>query len=279
MIGEPSAGAAGMNLAARASDNCAMSTPKVLFGFHAVGVRLKTAPQSIVEIYFEPTRRDARMRQFIDKVNEAGVRLIEADGMRLAKLAGSHGHQGVAARVHELAQVTSLDELLEQLEAANLDKPVAERVQPLILVLDGVTDPHNLGACLRVADGAGVHAVIAPKDHAAGINATVAKVASGAAETVPYFMVTNLARTLNELKERNIWIIGTSDVAPRTLYQTDFKGPVALVLGAEGDGMRALTAKTCDELVSIPMRGAVESLNVSVASGVCLYEALRQRSV
>ena len=278
MIGEPSAGAAGMNLAARASDNCAMSTPKVLFGFHAVGVRLKTAPQSIVEIYFEPTRRDARMRQFIDKVNEAGVRLIEADGMRLAKLAGSHGHQGVAARVHELAQVTSLDELLEQLEAANLDKPVAERVQPLILVLDGVTDPHNLGACLRVADGAGVHAVIAPKDHAAGINATVAKVASGAAETVPYFMVTNLARTLNELKERNIWIIGTSDVAPRTLYQTDFKGPVALVLGAEGDGMRALTAKTCDELVSIPMRGAVESLNVSVASGVCLYEALRQRS-
>jgi 23S rRNA (guanosine2251-2'-O)-methyltransferase len=279
MIGEPSAGAARMNLAARASDNCAMSTPKVLFGFHAVGVRLKTAPQSIVEIYFEPTRRDARMRQFIDKVNEAGVRLIEADGMRLAKLAGSHGHQGVAARVHELAQVTSLDELLEQLEAANLDKPVAERVQPLILVLDGVTDPHNLGACLRVADGAGVHAVIAPKDHAAGINATVAKVASGAAETVPYFMVTNLARTLNELKERNIWIIGTSDVAPRTLYQTDFKGPVALVLGAEGDGMRALTAKTCDELVSIPMRGAVESLNVSVASGVCLYEALRQRSV
>lgn len=263
----------------RASDNCAMSTPKVLFGFHAVGVRLKTAPQSIVEIYFEPTRRDARMRQFIDKVNEAGVRLIEADGMRLAKLAGSHGHQGVAARVHELAQVTSLDELLEQLEAANLDKPVAERVPPLILVLDGVTDPHNLGACLRVADGAGVHAVIAPKDHAAGINATVAKVASGAAETVPYFMVTNLARTLNELKERNIWIIGTSDVAPRTLYQTDFKGPVALVLGAEGDGMRALTAKTCDELVSIPMRGAVESLNVSVASGVCLYEALRQRSM
>jgi len=261
----------------RASDNCAMSTPKVLFGFHAVGVRLKTAPQSIVEIYFEPTRRDARMRQFIDKVNEAGVRLIEADGMRLAKLAGSHGHQGVAARVHELAQVTSLDELLEQLEAANQDKPVAEREQPLILVLDGVTDPHNLGACLRVADGAGVHAVIAPKDHAAGINATVAKVASGAAETVPYFMVTNLARTLNELKERNIWIIGTSDVAPRTLYQTDFKGPVALVLGAEGDGMRALTAKTCDELVSIPMRGAVESLNVSVASGVCLYEALRQR--
>ena len=255
-----------------------MSTPKVLFGFHAVGVRLKTAPKSIVEIYADPTRRDARMRQFIDKVNEAGVRLIEADSMRLAKMCGSHGHQGVAARVHALAQVKSLDELLEQLEAANVDKPVAERDQPLILVLDGVTDPHNLGACLRVADGAGVHAVIAPKDHAAGINATVAKVASGAAETVPYFMVTNLARTLNELKERNIWIIGTSDQASQTLYQADLKGPLALVLGAEGDGMRALTAKTCDALVSIPMRGAVESLNVSVASGVCLFEALRQRT-
>lgn len=255
-----------------------MSTPKVLFGFHAVGVRLKTAPKSIVEIYADPTRRDARMRQFVEKVGEAGVRLIEADGMRLAKLCGSHGHQGVAARVHALAQVKSLDDLLEQLEAANADKPLAERDPPLILVLDGVTDPHNLGACLRVADGAGVHAVIAPKDHAAGINATVAKVASGAAETVPYFMVTNLARTLNELKERNIWIIGTSDQASQTLYQADLKGPVALVLGAEGDGMRALTAKTCDALVSIPMRGAVESLNVSVASGVCLYEALRQRT-
>ncbi len=255
-----------------------MSSPKVLFGFHAVGVRLKTAPQSIVEIYFEPTRRDARMRQFIDKVNEAGVRLIEADGMRLSKLCGGHGHQGVAARVHTLEQVHSLDELLENLESSQLALPKDQRVNPLILVLDGVTDPHNLGACLRVADGAGVHAVIAPKDHAAGINATVAKVASGAAETVPYFMVTNLARTLGELKERNIWIIGTSDTATQTLYQADLTGPVALVLGAEGAGMRQLTGKTCDQLVSIPMRGAVESLNVSVASGVCLYEALRQRT-
>jgi 23S rRNA (guanosine2251-2'-O)-methyltransferase len=255
-----------------------MSSPKVLFGFHAVGVRLKTSPQSIVEIYFEPTRRDARMRQFIDKVNEAGVRLIEADGMRLSKLCGGHGHQGVAARVHSIEQVHSLDELLENLESTQLALPLDQRVNPLILVLDGVTDPHNLGACLRVADGAGVHAVIAPKDHAAGINATVAKVASGAAETVPYFMVTNLARTLGELKERNIWIIGTSDTATQTLYQADLTGPVALVLGAEGAGMRQLTSKTCDQLVSIPMRGAVESLNVSVASGVCLYEALRQRS-
>jgi len=250
---------------------------QVLFGFHAVGVRLKTAPRSIVEIYFEPTRRDARMRQFLEKVQEAGVRLIEADGMRLAKLCGGHGHQGVVARVQALTQVHSLDELLESLEASQLALPADQRVNPLILVLDGVTDPHNLGACLRVADGAGAHAVIAPKDHAAGINATVAKVASGAAETVPYFMVTNLARTLTELKERNIWIIGTSDVATETLYQVDLTGPVALVLGAEGDGMRQLTAKTCDQLVRIPMLGAVESLNVSVASGVCLYEAVRQR--
>ena len=254
-----------------------MSSHHVLFGFHAVGVRLKTAPASIVEIYYEPTRRDARMRQFLDRAKEAGVRLIEADGMRLSKLCGGHGHQGVAARVGALEQVHSLDELLEDLEASQLALPSEKRFAPLILVLDGITDPHNLGACLRVADGAGVHAVVAPKDHAAGINATVAKVASGAAQTVPYFMVTNLARTLNELKERNIWIIGTSDVAAQTLYQADLRGPVALVLGAEGDGMRQLTTKTCDQLVRIPMRGAVESLNVSVASGVCLYEALRQR--
>ena len=243
-----------------------MSSPKVLFGFHAVGVRLKTTPRSIIEIYYEPTRRDARMRQFLERANEAGVRLIEADGMRLAKLAGSHGHQGVAARVEILAQTSSLDDLLDGIEGP-----------PLLLVLDGVTDPHNLGACLRVADGAGAHAVIAPKDHAVGVNATVAKVASGAAETVPYFMVTNLARTLGELKERSIWCIGTSDGTSKTIYQADLKTPVALVMGAEGEGMRQLTRKTCDELVGIPMRGAVESLNVSVASGVCLYEALRQR--
>lgn len=243
-----------------------MSSPKILYGFHAVGVRLKTAPASILEIYYDASRRDARMRQFIARAQEAGARLIEADGLRLSKLANSHGHQGVAARVQPIELARSLDDLLDELT-----------VPPLLLVLDGVTDPHNLGACLRVADGAGAHAVIAPKDHAVGLNATVAKVASGAAETMPYFMVTNLARTLGELKERNIWCIGTSDDAPQTLYQSDLKGPTALVLGAEGEGMRQLTRKTCDALVSIPMKGGVESLNVSVASGVCLYEALRQR--
>ena len=247
-----------------------MSAPKVLFGFHAVGVRLKTAPQSIIEVYYEATRRDARMRQFLARAKEAGVRLIEADGLRLAKLAGSHGHQGVAARVEAVVQMQSLDELLDRLEADGV-------ANPLLLVLDGVTDPHNLGACLRVADGAGAHAVIAPKDHAVGINATVAKVASGAAETVPYFMVTNLARTLAELKERGIRVVGTAGDAERTLYEADLRLPSALVLGAEGPGMRQLTRKRCDELVRIPMQGAVESLNVSVASGVCLYEARRQR--
>ena len=211
-----------------------------------------------------------RMRQFIDRARDSGIKLVESDGLRLAKMCGSHGHQGVVARVDALAQVTSLDELLENLEASGVKNP-------LLLVLDGVTDPHNLGACLRVADGAGAHAVIAPKDHAAGISAIVSKVASGAAETMLYFMVTNLARTLGELKERNIWCIGTSDDAEKTIYDVDLTGPIALVLGAEGEGMRQLTRKTCDQLVSIPMHGAVESLNVSVASGVCLYEALRQR--
>ncbi len=239
---------------------------KVLFGFHAVTVRLKTAPQSITEIHIDASRRDGRMRQFVERAREAGMKLVEADDAALTALAGGTRHQGVVARVSALPSRHSLDEVLEEVQGA-----------PLVLVLDGVTDPHNLGACLRVADGAGAHAVVAPKDHAVGLNATVAKVASGAAETVPYLMVTNLARTLNELKERDIRIIGTSDDAEQTLYDVDLSGPVALVLGAEGSGMRQLTRKTCDELVRIPMAGAVESLNVSVAAGVCLYEALRQR--
>lgn len=238
----------------------------VLFGFHAVSVRLKTAPSSIREVHVDASRRDGRMRQFLERLQAAEVKLIESDDERLTKLAGNGRHQGVVARVEVLARQHSLDDLLDGLEGP-----------ALLLVLDGVTDPHNLGAALRVADGAGAHAVVAPKDHAVGLNATVAKVASGAAETVPYFMVTNLARTLNELKERQIWVVGTSDDAVETLYDIDLTQPVALVLGAEGAGMRALTRKTCDQLVSIPMKGAVESLNVSVAAAVCLYEALRQR--
>jgi len=239
---------------------------KTLFGFHAVGVRLKTAPSSVIEVHVDTTRRDQRMRTLVERAQAANVRLVDSDDARLTQLAGSAGHQGVVAKVVPLPQTHSLDDLLDAVEGP-----------PLLLVLDGVTDPHNLGACLRVADGAGVHAVIAPKDHAVGLNATVAKVASGAAETVPYQMVTNLARTLNELKERDIRIVGTSDDAPITLYEANLSGPLALVLGAEGKGLRQLTRKTCDQLVRIPMHGAVESLNVSVASGVCLYEARRQR--
>ena len=242
-----------------------MST-KVLFGFHAVTVRLKTAPASVVEIHVDASRRDARMRQFALRAKEAGVKLVDSDDNHLIRLAGSPRHQGVVARVTALATLHSLDDVLD-----------AVSCPALVLVLDGVTDPHNLGACLRVADGAGAHAVVAPKDHAVGLNATVAKVASGAAETVPYLMVTNLARTLNELKERDITVVGTAEDAEQTIYDIDLRGPLALVLGAEGPGLRALTRKTCDMLVRIPMAGAVESLNVSVAAGICLFEAMRQR--
>jgi 23S rRNA (guanosine2251-2'-O)-methyltransferase len=245
-----------------------MST-KVLFGFHAVTIRLKTAPQSVIEIHVDTSRRDQRMRQFAERATAAGAKLVDSTDTQLQKMCGTHRHQGVVARVQPVALSHSLDDTLDELDSVGGN--------PLLLVLDGITDPHNLGACLRVADGAGANAVIAPKDHAVGVNATVSKVASGAAETVPYFMVTNLARTLNELKDRNIRVIGTSDTATKSIYDIDLSGPVALVLGAEGAGMRQLTSKTCDELVGIPMRGAVESLNVSVASGVCLYEALRQR--
>ena len=239
---------------------------RTLFGFHAVGVRLKTAPGSVSEVHVDAARRDQRMRQLVERAAAAKVRVLDSDDARLTQMAGTPRHQGVVARVTPLPQTHSLDDLLDAVEGP-----------PLLLALDGVTDPHNLGACLRVADGAGVHAVLAPKDHAVGLNATVAKVASSATETVPHLMVTNLARTLNELKERDILVVGTSDDAPITLYEAALKGPLALVLGAEGKGLRQLTRKTCDVLVRIPMLGAVESLNVSVAAGVCLYEARRQR--
>ena len=248
-----------------------MSSPKVLFGFHAIGVRIKTAPQSIVEVLYDASRRDARMRQFIDRAKEAGVRLIEADAVRIAKLAGSHGHQGVAARVEPTAQVHSLDELLEQLEADGVKNP-------LLLVLDGVTDPHNLGACLRTADAAGALAVIVPKDKSATLNATVRKVACGAAEVIPLVAVTNLARTLEKLQQRGLWLVGTAGEADQELYQQDMTGPTVLVMGAEGKGMRRLTREHCDYLVRLPMAGSVSSLNVSVAAGVCLFEAVRQRA-
>lgn len=240
----------------------------IVFGFHAITARLRHEAASVDEIYYDTERVDKRMQDLLHLAKEAGVRLIQADGKRLASLAGTHRHQGVVARAQALSLARNLDELLDAIEGP-----------PLLLVLDGITDPHNLGACLRVADSAGVHAVIVPRDKSVGLNATVAKVASGAAETVPYITVTNLARALRELKERDIWVVGTVDMAEKSLYETDFTGGVALVMGSEGDGMRRLTRETCDELISIPMFGQVESLNVSVASGVCLYEARRQRLV
>ncbi len=245
-----------------------MGKLRALHGFHAVAARLRHDATSVSEVYVDASRRDARMRTLTAQVESLGIRLIAVDPKRLDGLAGHAPHQGVVAMAEPMAVATSLDDVLDALPG---DEP------PLLLVLDGITDPHNLGACLRVADGAGVHAVVAPKDRAAGIGATVEKVASGAAETVPYITVTNLARTLRELKERDVRIVGTSDDAAASLHDVDLTGPVAWVLGAEGEGMRRLTRETCDLLVSIPMHGAVTSLNVSVASGVCLYETLRQR--
>jgi len=251
-----------------------MSKLKMLFGFHAVTARLRHDATSVKEIYYDPTRRDRRMTDFLKAVesykNAPGVKvkLVQADGKRLDGMTGTSRHQGVVAQAEEISLALNLDELLDGISG-----------DPLLLILDGVTDPHNLGACLRVADGAGAHAVIAPKDRAVGLNATVAKVASGAAETVPYIMVTNLARTLRELKDRGIWVVGTSDDAPADIYGTKLTGPMAIVMGAEGEGMRRLVGETCDELMSIPMSGGCESLNVSVASAVCLYEAVRQRKV
>ncbi|HEV2612228.1 MAG TPA: 23S rRNA (guanosine(2251)-2'-O)-methyltransferase RlmB [Noviherbaspirillum sp.] len=239
---------------------------KMIFGFHAVTARLRHDASSVEEIYVDASRHDRRMQELLRAAEAAKVRIIQADDQRLNGMVGTRRHQGVVAKAGELSLARNLDELLDMIEGP-----------PLLLILDGVTDPHNLGAALRVADGAGAHAVIAPKDRAVGLNATAAKVASGAADNVPYITVTNLARTLRELKERDIWLIGTTDDAEKSLYEADFSGPAALVMGSEGEGMRRLTRENCDLLVSIPMFGSVESLNVSVASGVCLYEARRQR--
>ena len=239
---------------------------KMIFGFHAVTSRLRHDASSVEEIYVDAGRDDRRMQELLRAAKAVNVRIIQADDTRLSNIVGTRRHQGVVAKAGELSLARNLDELLDAIVGP-----------PLILILDGITDPHNLGACLRVADGAGAHAVIAPKDRAVGLNATAAKVASGAAESVPYITVTNLARTLRELKEREIWLIGTTEDAEKGLFEADFTGGAALIMGSEGEGMRRLTRETCDMLVSVPMFGSVESLNVSVASGVCLYEARRQR--
>ena len=245
-----------------------MKPTRAVFGFHAVLARLRADAASVVELYLDEDRKDARAKDLALAAEKAGVALMRVPAKRLDGFYGGGRHQGVVAIVFDKPSRESLEDLLDSLKEP-----------PLLLVLDGVTDPHNLGACLRVADAAGAHAVIAPRDRAAGISAVVSKVASGAAESVPYYMVTNLARTLDDLKERSIWIVGADEHAEKTLYDTDLPQPIAWVLGAEGEGMRRLTRESCDLLVRIPMQGAVRSLNVSVACGLCVYETLRRRRI
>ena len=239
---------------------------RVVFGFHAVLARLRADPASVLELFLDEARNDARAKDLAAAAERGGVKLMRVSGKRLDGFCGGGRHQGVVARIEMKPLSHSLDEIVEQVE------------KPLLLVLDGVTDPHNLGACLRVANAAGANAVVAPKDRAAGITAAVSKVASGAAESTPYLMVTNLARALAELKERNIWIVGADERAEQTLYEADLPDAIAWVLGAEGEGMRRLTRESCDLLVRVPMGGEVESLNVSVSAGVCLFESVRRRT-
>ena len=238
-----------------------------VFGWHAVEAVLKREPERLQQVWIQTGRQDRRVKSITDELDQLGVSWKVVHRRELdARVSGVH--QGIVAAVSESREWTE-DDLLAQLAAS--DKP------PFLLVLDGVTDPHNLGACLRTADGVGVQAVIVPRDKSASLTPVARKVACGAAETVPLVRVTNLARCLRALRDQGIWLIGTAGEAQANLYQADFTGPVALVMGAEGKGMRRLTREHCDQLIHIPMLGHVDSLNVSVASGVCLYEALRQR--
>src|SRR5476649_251934 len=244
-----------------------MADTHIVYGFHAVVSGLRQHAAGVQEIYLDGTRNDARAQDLVRLAGSHAVRIITVDAQRLDGLTGHARHQGVAARVVTLQLKHDLDDVLESISGP-----------ALLLVLDGVQDPHNLGACLRVADAAGCHAVIAPKDRAVGLSAAVIKVASGAADSVPYVAVTNLARTLRELKERNIWVVGAASGANEDLYSAQLPAALAWVLGAEGEGLRRLTRETCDQLLKIPMLGQVESLNVSVASGVVLFESRRRRS-
>jgi 23S rRNA (guanosine2251-2'-O)-methyltransferase len=243
----------------------------LISGIHAVESALKNDADNIIQVWIAENKRNQRVKELINHAQKRGLISHRADMASLDKLAKTRQHQGVVAEYNAPASYTE-DDLINILD--NIDSSVTP---PLLLVLDGVTDPHNLGACLRTAEGAGVHAVITPKDNAVGLTPAARKVASGAAETVPFIQVTNLVRTIEKLKQLGIWFIGTSDQADGDLYTYDFKTPSAIVMGAEGKGLRRLTEEHCDTLVSIPMAGQVSSLNVSVATGVCLYEVVRQR--
>ncbi|WP_019605777.1 23S rRNA (guanosine(2251)-2'-O)-methyltransferase RlmB [Teredinibacter turnerae] len=241
----------------------------VIFGIHAVQSLLKTAPQRISELQVVKDRQDQRIKKLLAMAEAHGVRVSLVNRQQLESAAGDGNHQGVIAyaRPGKALDEKGLLDLIAQMEE-----------DPLILVLDGVTDPHNLGACMRSADAAGVHAVVIPKDNSAGLNETARKVACGAAETVPLVVVTNLARALNKLQDAGLWVAGAAGEADADIYSADLTGPRVIVMGAEGDGMRRLTKETCDLLIKIPMMGSVSSLNVSVATGVVLFEVLRQRN-
>ena len=244
-----------------------MSESHWVFGIHAVDALLQRQPKRIEELWLQQGRNDKRMQDIQQHAQQLGIRCLVMPREDLDK-AVEGNHQGVLARAKPA-------QMLRDRDLALLMDSLAH--QPLLLILDGVTDPHNLGACLRTADAAGVDAVIAPKDSSAPLNATVRKVACGAAEVIPYIQVTNLARTMKDLQQRGIWITGTAGEAEQSVYQADLTGPVAIVMGAEGKGMRRLTREHCDFLVNLPMAGSVSSLNVSVATGVCLFEVVRQR--
>lgn len=238
-----------------------------VYGIHAVKSLLAREPERFIEAYILKGRQDDRLMPIINELQKLGVTVQPMGRKALDDKADGASHQGVIAKVKPAKQLNEHD----------LDNILAKHDSPLLLVLDGVTDPHNLGACLRNADAAGVAAIIVPKDKSAPLNATVSKVACGAAEVVPLVRVTNLARTMRALQEQGVWFVGTAGEATHDIYQSKLTGPLAIVMGAEGDGMRRLTRETCDDLIKIPMAGSVSSLNVSVASGICLFEAVRQR--
>jgi 23S rRNA (guanosine2251-2'-O)-methyltransferase len=239
-----------------------------LNGIHAVQSALESDVDNVIQIWIAESKRNQRVVNLARQAQKHGLILHKASMNQLDKLAKSRKHQGIVAE-YNAPKAWNDDELFNLL--SELEEPA------LLLILDGVTDPHNLGACLRTAEGAGVHAVIAPKDKAAGLTPTARKVASGAAETIPFVQVTNLVRTIDLLKDAGVWVTGTSDTATENIYAGDYKTPTALVMGSEGKGLRRLTEEHCDHLISIPMAGNVSSLNVSVATGVCLYEVVRQR--
>ncbi|PNL90233.1 23S rRNA (guanosine(2251)-2'-O)-methyltransferase RlmB [Aggregatibacter aphrophilus] len=241
---------------------------ETIYGIHAVKAFVTHYPERLIEVWVLKGRDDQRLQPLINEIQRLGISVQFLNRQTLDKKAEGEVHQGIIARVHSLPELNEHD----------LDCLLEQQNTPLLLVLDGVTDPHNLGACLRTADAAGVNAVIVPKDKSAQLNSTARKVACGAAENVPLIRVTNLARTLRELQKRhNVWVVGTAGETTETLYQTKLTGALALVMGAEGEGMRRLTREHCDQLISIPMMGSVSSLNVSVATGVCLFEIVRQR--